>query len=165
MGFFDSLFNTNIFSKRSDDKFIRSDADNSLNPNFSEYSEEFAMEPATDTNYGSDVNFRNDDFVSYTNNGVHLREEVNTLRLTYNGILAGSGAQEIYAVIGYGNNMKWESVEEYPMHNMGNQTFDLVFPVKRSGNINIAFRDSTGNWDNNSGMNYSYNDQSYRGSH
>ncbi|MCR4434855.1 MAG: carbohydrate-binding protein [Clostridiales bacterium] len=155
MGFWDSLFNAEVFSKKTNDKYIPSDKQgSSLVPNFSE---EFSEETSTD--------IYDNNFVSYSDRGVQLREETNTLRLNYKGILAQNNAPEIYARIGYGNNLNWEDVEEYPMHNMGGNTFELIFPVKRSGNINIAFRDGSGNWDNNAGINYTYNDQSYRGSH
>ena len=32
-------------------------------------------------------------------------------------------------------------------------------------NINIALKDGSQNWDNNSGKNYSFYDQTYKGSH
>jgi hypothetical protein len=100
---------------------------------------------------------------SYAYAGIQMQEAKDTLRLTYNGILAKSGAQEVYAVIGYGNNLKWEDIEYYPMHKVGDQSFELIFPVKRAGNINVAFKDSANNWDNNSGMNYSFNNDVFEG--
>lgn len=101
---------------------------------------------------------------SYSFNGVQLNTATNTMRVLYEGILAKDGAQDVYAVIGYGDNVRWENTEYYPMHKIGDQTFDLVFPVKKTGNINMAFKDGADHWDNNSGKNYTYDDRSYRGS-
>ncbi|MCX7745646.1 MAG: carbohydrate-binding protein [Clostridia bacterium] len=156
MGFFDFLSVNNDKNKtsntdRNDNDFV----------NVMPFTEEYAAEMYTETN-----EFRsNQSSNSYSDSGVQLKEVINTLKLTYNGILAKNGAQEVFAVIGYGNNLKWEDVETYPMHKIGEQNYELVFPIKRGGNINIAFRDISENWDNNHGMNYTFVDSFYQGSH
>ncbi len=120
-----------------------------------------------DVEIASDISpeaYRNTSSHSYSDNGVQLQDTANSLRLVYNGILAKDGAQNIYAVLGYGNNLKWNDVEYYPMNKAGHQAFELVFPIKKSGNINLAFKDGAGNWDNNSNMNYSFYDDFNEGS-
>lgn len=98
--------------------------------------------------------YREDD--SYSQNGVHMENAQNTFKLVYDGILAQNGSEEIYAVVGYGNNLKWEDVEEHKMTKSDDNKFELMFTVKRPGNINIAFKDNAENWDNNSGHNYNF---------
>lgn len=103
---------------------------------------------------------------SYTDNGIRVTEATYPImKITYEGLLAKSGALEISAVVGYGNNLKWEDVETYSLQKVDGQAFETAIPVKRKGNINLAFKDYAGNWDNNSGMNYSFDNHFYQGSH
>lgn len=101
----------------------------------------------------------------YSTNGIHIDKSTDHIRLLYNGILAKNGARDVYAVIGYGDNNKWEGVKQYPMHSAGYQTFELLVPVNSDKSMNIAFKDAADNWDNNSGMNYTFNKSFYGGSH
>lgn len=101
---------------------------------------------------------------SYRENGVEMQGEQKTVRIMYNGILAKNGADSIYAVVGYGNNLKWEHVDYYPLHRVNADSFELLLPVTRGENINIAFKDSANNWDNNSGMNYTFSNNYNEGS-
>ncbi|WHH58917.1 carbohydrate-binding protein [Petroclostridium sp. X23] len=102
---------------------------------------------------------------SYSNYGVQLKSDIYAVRIIYDGLLIKSGAQEVYAAVGYGNNLKWEDVDYYPLHKVNPQAFELILPVKREGNINIAFKDNIGNWDNNSGMNYCFENNFYPAAH
>ena len=104
----------------------------------------------------------NEPYNSYTENGVELEEVDRAFKIRYNGLLAKSGAQDIYAVVGYGNNLKWEDVEYHHLHQTALENFELVLNVKREGNINISFKDGANNWDNNNGMNYSFENHYYR---
>jgi len=156
MGFFDFLFNNGSGIK----------TDNNIGPtqsrplDFQPYNEEFSMDMTTEP-YGSNMFESNNTF---SNNGVELQDARNTLRLVYSGILAKDSADELYAVVGYGNNLAWEDTESYPMHKISHDKFELMLPVKRPGNINIAFKDGAENWDNNFGMNYSFKNYVYEGS-
>ncbi|MGE4282514.1 MAG: hypothetical protein AB7G87_02210 [Clostridia bacterium] len=95
----------------------------------------------------------------YASNGIELIRDTKSIHIIYEGLLAKSGAQEVHAAVGYGNNLKWEDIDDYTLHKLESQTFELILPVKRAGNINIAFKDNAGNWDNNSGMNYCFDNQ------
>ncbi len=159
MGFLD------LFFKRSGTGMINN---RNLRPDdpelkkFVTFNEEYAEELSS-TKAQSDFNY-----YSYSNNGVQLseiKETPNTLKLVYNGLLAQNGAREIYSVIGYGDNQFWEDITYIPMDKTDSQTFESVFPVNKSGNINIAFKDDLNNWDNNSGNNYTFLDREYKGSH
>lgn len=98
---------------------------------------------------------------SYSSNGVYLGNESNIVKLKYDGILAKGGAENVCAVVGHGSNQKWDNIEYYPMRKIGNEEFELLFQLKDSGNINIAFTDYQNNWDNNSGENYIFSEDSF----
>ena len=67
-----------------------------------------------------------------------------------------SGAQEVQGVYGFGSNQNWEGVSSIQLKKEGEGTFKGVLPLEHGKNINIAFKDSAENWDNNSGMNYTF---------
>ncbi|MGE5405578.1 MAG: carbohydrate-binding protein [Candidatus Saccharibacteria bacterium] len=74
--------------------------------------------------------------------------------LTYNGLLAKSGADKVYAHVGYGNPQKWFGIKEYEMKKHG-ESFVTEFRIEATDTLHICFRDSINNWDNNSGKNWS----------
>lgn len=129
--------------------------------NFQSLNEEFSMDMTTEP-YGTNIKELDN---SYSSSGVEIQDTRNTLRVIYTGMLAKSGTKEIYAVIGYGDNYNWENVQEYPMHKLSTKKYELIFPVTRAGNINMAFRDASDNWDNNSGRNFTFHNYVYEGSH
>lgn len=94
----------------------------------------------------------------YADNGVFITPSEFTIgdrvRVTYNGLLAKSGASEIYAHIGYGTQ-KWQNITDLKMTRTA-EGFEAVFPVTSNSKLNIAFKDSANNWDNNSGKNYTF---------
>ncbi|MFZ5988473.1 MAG: carbohydrate-binding family 25 protein [Bacillota bacterium] len=96
------------------------------------------------------------DMDNYTNKGVFLDAEGDRLKLSYKGILAKSGAKDVFAAVSFGDNRNWEDVRYYPMDKIDNQTFEAVLPVNEVINLNVAFKDGANNWDNNSGKNYSF---------
>ncbi len=150
MGIFSNVFNRDVYNKSSDQNAKNRKKNISEFPNFTtKFSEEISRE------------INNIDLIysynSYYKNGIELKKETdNMLKLVYHGILANDGADQIYTIIGYGNNLMWEDEMHYQMNRIGEQTFELMLPITRNGNINIAFKDSAANWDNNSGMNYSF---------
>lgn len=92
----------------------------------------------------------------YQSNGVSLSKvSDHTVALKYDGLLAKSGADDVYSVIGYGSNSNWENVQTIRMNRFGN-SFHADIPAMHGMNINVAFKDSAENWDNNSGMNYTF---------
>lgn len=92
----------------------------------------------------------------YQTNGVSLSKvSDHTIALKYDGLLAKSGAEDVYSVVGYGSNNSWENVQTIRMNRFGN-SFHADVPAMHGMNINVAFKDSAENWDNNSGMNYTF---------
>lgn len=75
------------------------------------------------------------------------------VKLVYNGLLAEKGAIELFAHVGFGNN--WSSVYDFRM-NKTTGGFEATIPVTSQDSLNLCFKDSAGNWDNNSGSNYSF---------
>ncbi len=92
----------------------------------------------------------------YQQNGVSLtRVSDDSATLKYDGLLAKSGADEVYTVVGFGSNNQWESVQTIRMNRFGD-SFHADIPAVRGKNINLVFKDCADNWDNNSGMNYTF---------
>lgn len=94
---------------------------------------------------------------SYSKAGVTFEKLSETQgKISYSGLLAKSGAPEVCGVYGFGSNQNWEAVTTLNLQKEGGDTFQAVIPVEQGKNINIAFKDSADNWDNNSGMNYTF---------
>lgn len=94
---------------------------------------------------------------SYDDNGVVIAPNViaegERATVIYKGILKNSGADAIYLRAGYGDS--WKGSTDVKMNRVFDG-FEAVLPVTCSNKLNIAFKDSANNWDNNSGRNYSF---------
>ncbi|RDV83440.1 carbohydrate-binding protein [Ammonifex thiophilus] len=74
----------------------------------------------------------------------------------YNGILARSGASQIYLHLGFGPPDNWHRVQDLKMSRTSwgwVRTISIPFDEER---LNFCFWDGAGNWDNNNGLNWSY---------
>lgn len=93
----------------------------------------------------------------YEENGVVLSKANpkvgDKVRLMYSGLLKNCGAREVKAHTGY--NDTWEEPEYIDM-TLEDDAFVADVLIKKSGTFNCAFVDPVGNWDNNSGANYSF---------
>lgn len=89
---------------------------------------------------------------NYRENGIIADKAKHGIKVTYNGLLAQSGADNVYACYGYGD--KWANQTFYKM-NRTSHGFETTLPVDEKV-VNVAFKDSANNWDNNSGRNYSF---------
>jgi hypothetical protein len=76
-----------------------------------------------------------------------------SVKVSYNGLLAKSGAAELYVHTGFGE--KWNDIHDYQMSKTANG-FEAKISVHSADTLNIAFKDCANNWDNNSGRNYSF---------
>jgi len=74
------------------------------------------------------------------------------MEITYSGLLMTSGAQHVRIHLGY--NEAWENAEYIDM-TADAEGFKAVITLGQPGTFNFAFLDPAGNWDNNSGNNYS----------
>ncbi|MCX7709069.1 MAG: carbohydrate-binding protein [Clostridia bacterium] len=77
--------------------------------------------------------------------------------VTYKGLLKKSGADSVYMHVGYGED--WRSSRSIQMTRT-HDGFEAKLPVTEYDKLNIAFKDSADNWDNNSGRNYRFEVQS-----
>ncbi|MDD2444296.1 MAG: carbohydrate-binding protein [Desulfotomaculaceae bacterium] len=74
----------------------------------------------------------------------------------YNGLLGKEGKGQVNLHYGYGSYNKWQTVSEVNMEKTGwGWVTNVVMPDKE-GRFNFCFKDSAGNWDNNSGTNWSF---------
>ncbi|MDP4180476.1 MAG: carbohydrate-binding protein [Bacillota bacterium] len=88
--------------------------------------------------------------------GVSFSTVGDKVKLTYSGLLAKSGANEVFAVVGFGDNKNWQNISTYPMNSTNQHTYELSIPAKDNEQINVVFKDNSDNWDNNTGKNYSF---------
>lgn len=77
------------------------------------------------------------------------------IEIQYEGLLARSGAQDIFLHAGFGRNNSWDDVTEVRMQRQGNR-FMSQMSMENDSRLNFCFRDNAGNWDNNSGRNWSF---------
>ncbi len=93
----------------------------------------------------------------YDENGVKLSKQSpkigDKVELIYNGLLKNSGATEVKAHIGY--NEGWDEIQTLDME-LKDDAFTVSLTLTNSGTLKCAFVDPLGNWDNNSGENYSF---------
>ncbi|MCK4258594.1 MAG: carbohydrate-binding protein [Halanaerobiales bacterium] len=75
--------------------------------------------------------------------------------IQYEGLLAKSGAQDLYCHTGFGLNDGWENITDVKMNRLGN-CFATKIAVDKDSRLNFCFHDNAGNWDNNSGRNWSF---------
>lgn len=94
---------------------------------------------------------------TYLQNGIAANtvsiDGTDILAVTYDGLLFKSGADYIYAHYGYGS--KWTKQNTVKMIKT-DSGFRANIPIQKTGPINIVFKDSAENWDNNNGSYYSF---------
>ena len=83
------------------------------------------------------------------------RPKEQNITLKYNGSL--DGAKTIYLHYGIGEN--WEGVTEAKMRKL-KYCYKTEVTIPTGADMNFCFRDADGNWDNNYGTNYTYNNLS-----
>jgi hypothetical protein len=94
----------------------------------------------------------------YITSGITITPEVPTagesVRVIYDGLLAKSGASDVLAHVGFGNT--WENVFDYRMVKTTTGFEATIQVPSNTNNFNVCFKDCANNWDNNSGINYSF---------
>ncbi|GAB6098912.1 hypothetical protein JCM16358_07910 [Halanaerocella petrolearia] len=79
-----------------------------------------------------------------------------TVTISYKGLLAKSGADQVYLHCGTstGDN-QWQNVNDIKMDKSDDGYWRAQTKVPTGNNLNFCFKDSANNWDNNSGHNWS----------
>lgn len=80
-------------------------------------------------------------------------EEVTIL---YNGLLGTEGKGQVYLRYGFGEHGKWRNVLETRMKKTGWGWVTSTRMPENEDRFNFCFRDSSQNWDNNNGINWSF---------
>lgn len=92
---------------------------------------------------------------SYESNGVSLSKKTfycgDRVKVSYKGLLAQSGAQQVFLHIGYGD--AWEDKLLIPME-YDKGIFSAEIAILDFEGFEVCFKDVAENWDNNSGENY-----------
>lgn len=90
----------------------------------------------------------------YKKNGIEVNNKLKSVKITYDGLLSKSGADKVYAFYGYDD--MWSNQDVQEMHR-GTNGFEAIIPTGKNNHcVNVAFKDSANNWDNNSNRNYSF---------
>lgn len=77
------------------------------------------------------------------------------ITILYNGLLSNSGADQVYLHYGYGTAQAWSGVKDVKMEKT-ERGWVKKFTVDDSSRLNLCFKDSANNWDNNNGINWSF---------
>ena len=77
--------------------------------------------------------------------------ENNTVKISYTGKLFQDDSEEVFAHYGFGNN--WDNLNEVKMEKT-EIGFQAEIELNSSDTLNLCFRNSNNEWDNNDGQNY-----------
>lgn len=84
---------------------------------------------------------------------ITAQEEITVL---YYGLLARSGADQVFLHVGYGDAGEWRNVSDLKMSRTGWGWVKTLEMPEDQTRFNFCFKDSAGNWDNNNGINWSF---------
>lgn len=76
--------------------------------------------------------------------------------IMYYGLLAKSGADEVWLRTGYGDPHNWQEVYDHRMERTGYGWVKNIKVSEEYDRLNFCFKDSANNWDNNNGLNWSF---------
>ncbi len=77
--------------------------------------------------------------------------ENNTVKISYTGKLFQDNSEEVFAHYGFGTN--WDNLNEVKMEKT-ELGFQVEIELISSDTLNLCFRNSNNEWDNNDGQNY-----------
>ncbi|MCL6478274.1 MAG: hypothetical protein K6T65_07635 [Peptococcaceae bacterium] len=84
-----------------------------------------------------------------------LSESGRDVRIRYNGLLAASGAADVYMHYGFGGSDNWVNVGDMHLERTG-EGWESTVAMHDNNQLNFCFRDGAYNWDNNNGLNWIY---------
>ena len=76
------------------------------------------------------------------------------VKISYTGKLFQENSEEVFIHYGFGDN--WDNVTELPMSKT-ELGFQVEISLNNSNKLNLCFRNSNNEWDNNNGQNYIFN--------
>lgn len=83
----------------------------------------------------------------------HDAQKDSLLKIEYFGLLAKSGASDVYMRLASEND--FSNSKDVKMRKTGDNRFEATIQTGLVDNLNFCFKDSANNWDNNNGNNYS----------
>ncbi len=78
----------------------------------------------------------------------------NVVEVTYKGLLAQSGADDVFLHCGSSDLNEWKDVQDIRMVKVSEDQFKAQALIQDGTFFNVCFRDNAQNWDNNAGSNY-----------
>ena len=110
-------------------------------------------------NYGQDKNkvYRRESFMEEVKVEPEPIKPGEKVRVNYRGLLAKSGAEQVYLHAGLGE--EWNEVRELEMKKTEDNTWSTELEVDTREAVSFCFKDSANNWDNNNGENWTYHVQ------
>ncbi len=84
-----------------------------------------------------------------------LNESGREVAIRYNGLLASSGAGQIYIHFGFGEAQDWVDVTDLHLERTPDG-WESSVSMHDNRQLNFCFRDGIFNWDNNGGLNWIY---------
>ena len=79
-------------------------------------------------------------------------EEITVL---YDGLLDAGGATQVFLHVGFGHAKQWHNAHDLRMSRTG-WGWVKTMPMPDDTRFNFCFHDGAGNWDNNNGVNWSF---------
>jgi hypothetical protein len=76
----------------------------------------------------------------------------NEVNIAYNGLLAKSGADQVYLHCGFGDPKYWRNVSTIKMDRSA-RGWETNIRLQ-DNTVSFCFKDSANNWDNNNGFNW-----------
>ena len=73
------------------------------------------------------------------------------IKISYTGKLFQNNSEEVFIHYGFGNN--WDNLNEFKMEK-SELGFQAEIELLSNDTLNLCFRNSNGEWDNNEGQNY-----------
>lgn len=95
---------------------------------------------------------------SYSIKGVKVKplsEDGKEVSILYEGLLAHSGAGQVYLHCGFGDQKSWQETKDLPMERRP-EGWEKTIRLQQGNQLNFCFRDGIDNWDNNNGANWAY---------
>lgn len=77
------------------------------------------------------------------------------VEIKYNGLLVKSGADQVYLHAGFGLNNHWDNIMDIKMEKK-ETSWQTDCAVDTDQRFYFCFHDSADNWDNNNGVNWSF---------
>lgn len=82
------------------------------------------------------------------------------VKISYKGLLANSGAQDVYLRTGYGTSDTWQGIYDYKMEKTS-QGWEQVMHLNRNNYLQFCFKDGADHWDNNNGINWNIDTEGF----